>query len=233
LRQIIKRWPVRIAVVLTLVPLAALFALNILPLVLVQLPDGSRSLKRSDVIIVLGTPADNSGNASPTMRQRVRAAVRLFKEGYGKQLILTGAAAHNKFVEAEVMAAEALSQGVPADRLVLEPLARNTYQNAFNSVDLMARRGWHSAVVVSSGAHLRRAGLIFSHYPVNYCLYASQDPAEQSIFDRLLFDQREKCFVLVDLSKGAALGLTPEQAARMPELLKAAQAGQASEQESK
>ena len=159
------------------------------------------------------------------MRERVLAGVKLFKEGWGKYIILTGASAHNIYVEANVMAQEALRQGVPDNRLILEPLAQNTYQNAFNSVEIMNHYGWTSAIVVTSYAHARRSNLIFSHYPISYCLYACSDPAELSLFNRWLFDQREKYFVMTDLfsSKGVTLGLKPEQAIKMPEIARRTQ----------
>lgn len=189
-------------------------SINILPDRLAHLPEQSWTLKPSDTIIVLGTPAKKDGQAGPVMRMRVKKAVDLLNQGYGKQIIFSGAAAHNRFVEAKVMAEYAQSLGVAPERIVLEPEAENTYQNAFDSVALMRNHGWKSAVVVTSMAHTRRSNYIFSHYPVTYCVVGCEDPPEQSTFDRVKFDQREKFHLLAALLSGQSVsfGLKPEQA---------------------
>lgn len=198
--------------------LAFLLLLNLAPRPVLHLPERTWQLRRAETIIVLGTPTTKSGQASPTMRERVKAAVELFRRGLADKIIMTGAAAHNKFIEADVMAAEAISMGVPSDNILREGEAKNTYQNAFNSYSLMNKEGMHSAIVVSSPAHLLRANLIFSRYPIDYCMFASDYPPEQNWWDRLVFDQREKYFVLADviLNKGILLGLKPDQARQMP-----------------
>src|SRR5690606_9183111 len=62
-----------------------------------------------------------------------------------------------RHVEAEVMAARARALGVPASALVLEPLARDTRENARYAAAAMRAAGWRTALVVSSPSHLRRA----------------------------------------------------------------------------
>lgn len=197
---------------------------NYLPYQLAQLPAETWVLKNSDVIIVLGASAKKDGTPGSIMRERVLTGVKLFKEGIAPFIMFTGAAAHTKFVEAEVMADLAKSQGVPSERIVMESQARNTAQNAFDSYQLMKQRGWSSAVIVTSPEHLLRSNLFFSRYPIKYCMYPSNDPPESSVWDRLCFDQREKMFVLNDLhsEKGVSLGLKPEQAKLMPEIVKQA-----------
>jgi uncharacterized SAM-binding protein YcdF (DUF218 family) len=126
-----------------------------------------------DAILVLGTPADSDGNPTPELLDRVSEGVREYERGVAPRLIVTGAAAHNSFVEAEVMARVARSQGVPASVILEEPRALDTIQNACYSVRLMKARGWGSAEVVSSPWHLERAGLIFSRLPVAWRTHAA------------------------------------------------------------
>jgi uncharacterized SAM-binding protein YcdF (DUF218 family) len=116
-----------------------------------------------DAIIVLGTPADRDGNPTPELLDRVSEGVREYERGVAPHLILTGAAAHNHFVEAEVMARVAQAQGVPASVIFQEPHALDTIQNACYSNRILLNHGWHSAEVVSSAFHLPRAAVIFSH----------------------------------------------------------------------
>jgi uncharacterized SAM-binding protein YcdF (DUF218 family) len=131
-------------------------------------PASNTSLTRFDAIIVLGTPADADGNPTPEELSRVTEAVHEYMRGVAPRLILSGGAAHNRFIEARVMARVAEAQGIPASAILIEPRAMDTIQNACYSVRIMQEHGWHSAEVVSSGFHLPRAGLIFQRLPIEW-----------------------------------------------------------------
>jgi len=198
--------------------LVVCFALNnVVPDLILKVPADTWRLSKSDVIIVLGTPAKADGKPTPVMRERVDESVKLWKQGYAKYIIFSGAAAHNKFVEAEVMGALARSRGVSPECIVLEPHAQNTYQNAFDSIEIAKEHGWKSAIIVSSRAHLRRANYIVSHYPISYCMDACSDPPELSAWNQFRFDQREKFHLLGAILSGqsSTFGLNPDQAAQM------------------
>lgn len=136
-------------------------------------PRSNSSQSRFDAIIVLGTPADSDGNPTPTQLARVGEAVREYEKGVAPRLILTGGAARNRFVEAQVMAETAHAEGIPTSAIYLEPEAQDTIQNACYSVRMMKAHGWRSAEVVSSPAHLPRAGLIFSRMPIAWRSHAA------------------------------------------------------------
>jgi uncharacterized SAM-binding protein YcdF (DUF218 family) len=129
-----------------------------------------------DTIIVLGCPANPDGTPSRDERQRVEEGVREWRAGVAPRLVMTGGAAHNHYVEAAVMAHLAEQEGVPAADVFEEAQARDTVQNAFYSVRMMEAHRWHSAEVVSEPSHLRRASLIFSHFPVQWRMHASHWP---------------------------------------------------------
>src|SRR5208283_2589914 len=136
-------------------------------------PVSNTSLTRFDAVIVLGTPADRDGNPSPEMLARVTEGVHEYERDVAPRLILTGAAAHNQFVEARVMAATAHAQGIPESAIFEEPQAMDTIQNACYSERIMKEHGWQSAEVVSSASHLPRAGIIFSEYPLEWRTHAA------------------------------------------------------------
>ena len=133
-----------------------------------SIPLGNTAQARFDTIIVLGCPANGDGGPSPVQMERVSEGVRQYRAGIAPMLIMTGGAAHNRYVEAKVMAAIARAQGVPATAILEESQAQNTIQNAYYSVQIMKARGWSSAEVVSSESHLPRASLIFARFPVRY-----------------------------------------------------------------
>ena len=136
-------------------------------------PASNTQLNRFDAIIVLGYPADSDGNPTPTQLARVNESVREYERSVAPRLILTGGAAHNHFVEAEVMARTAAAQGIPASQIFVEPQARDTIQNACYAVRIMKEHGWHSAEVVSSAGHLARAALIFQRTGIEWRTHAA------------------------------------------------------------
>ena len=129
-------------------------------------PTANTALTRFDAIIVLGSPADSDGNPTPTQLARVTEAVHEYERGVAPRLILTGGAAHNRFVEAQVMARSAEAQGIPASAVLIEPQAKDTIQNACYSLRILRAHGWRSAEVISSPWHLPRAALIFKKLPL-------------------------------------------------------------------
>ncbi len=140
-----------------------------------------------DVIVVLGNPANDDGTISPIARSRVLEGIRQYRAGVAPRLLMTGGHVKNQFVEAQVMQQFALSQGVPAAAIFIEGESQNTIQNAYYSYKIMQAHDWTSALVVSSPSHLRRAGLIFMHYPLAWQLVAAPWPADYPRWKLLWF----------------------------------------------
>jgi uncharacterized SAM-binding protein YcdF (DUF218 family) len=128
------------------------------------IPSSNTALTHFDALIVLGTPCRMDGTPSPEQRERVLEGVREFRAGVAPRLIMTGGAAHNRFVEADCMKHLAVTQGVPASAVVEENQAKDTIQNIWFSHRMMEEHGWRSAEVVSSPSHLPRTALILEHY---------------------------------------------------------------------
>jgi uncharacterized SAM-binding protein YcdF (DUF218 family) len=162
------RWRLILAVILLILGLSGWGVLARL-----LAPVSNTQLTRFDAIIVLGTPADRDGNPTPELLARVTEGVHEYERGMAPRLILSGAAAHNHFVEARVMAATAHAQGIPESAIFEEPQAMDTIQNACYAVRIMKAHGWRSAEVVSSANHLPRAGIIFSEMPLEWRTHAA------------------------------------------------------------
>ncbi len=138
-------------------------------------PQSNTELSRFDVLIVLGSPADADGNPTPSELERVTEAVHEYERGVAPRMIFTGGAVANRFVEAQVMARTAEAQGTPEPVVFVEPEARDTMENACDSVRMMRSHGWRSAEVISSPSHLPRAGIIFSRLPVEWRVHAAPE----------------------------------------------------------
>ena len=163
----------RIARILSIILATAIACVAI---IYFSIPMSDTQQHQFDVILVLGNPANADGSIGPVARSRVLEAIRQYHAGVAPRLLMTGGAVQNRFVEGQVMQQFARSQGVPDTAVFAEGEAQNTIQNAYYSYQIMQAHGRNSALVVSSPSHLRRASLIFSHYPLAWQMHAAPWP---------------------------------------------------------
>lgn len=201
-----------IAVPILLTLPVTLLVINIVPFLFCRVPLATSKRTSFDVIIVLGNPANSDGSPSEVMRQRVLKAVELFRRGRARYILFTGAAVYNSYVEANVMAELAHSVGVPKSAFVTDSKARNTYQNLFNATEIMHKKHWSSALVVTSPYHVKRTAFILSHYDIDYQVISSQVPS-RFLISQLLMSQWENYLLtrLVLRGYSTSYGLNPEQ----------------------
>lgn len=115
------------------------------------------SIEKSDLIFVFGGPGAS----------RVNEAVRLYKDGYGLKILFTGQkATYMKDVdttEAQYYAKLAKEQGIPEEAMILENGAKNTPENAVNSVRLLKTEGHlpTAIILITLPYHMRRSYLTF------------------------------------------------------------------------
>jgi uncharacterized SAM-binding protein YcdF (DUF218 family) len=160
----------------------------------ITLPTNTTTQTHFDTIVVLGTPTKTDGTPSAEQRERVLEGIREYRAGVAPRIIMTGAAAHNHFVEAHTMAQLAATQGVPASAILEEPQATNTIQNICYSAQLMHQHNWSSAEIVSSPNHLGRAALILKTFnltqpalSVDWRTHPAHWPPEYSIGHEFIF----------------------------------------------
>lgn len=111
-----------------------------------------------DAIVVLGAPLAADGRLSAIAGERVRAAVRLYRDGRAPLVVLTGGVtAGQSRAESDVMA-EAL-RALDVHALVAERRSQTTRENAAFTVPLLPRgaRVW----LVTQPFHERRAERAF------------------------------------------------------------------------
>jgi uncharacterized SAM-binding protein YcdF (DUF218 family) len=162
-------------------------------------PRENAQLGNVDTLIVLGCPTRPDGSPTPEQRERVIEAVREVERGRSKHIIMTGTAAHNRFVEAHAMAMLAEAKGVPPSAIFEEDQAHDTIQNIYYSDQIMEAHGWHTTEVISSPYHLPRTALILDHYPkLQWETHAAQWPPEYGLLKKLKLDWKEAngCFLI-------------------------------------
>lgn len=95
---------------------------------------------------------------------RTAQAIDLYKHEWAPLLVFSGAAADKSGPSnAEAMKRQAIAEGVPADKILIDETSETTKQNASNSIALFDQYRIRSVILVTSGYHQRRAGLEFGH----------------------------------------------------------------------
>ena len=112
--------------------------------------------QKADAIVVFAGGVGESGTAGVGVQERVAKAVELYRDGYAPSIVFSSGYVFT-LREAEVMKAIAVGYGVPADAIVLEERAANTYENVRNSSQIARDRGWSRVLLVSSPYHMLRA----------------------------------------------------------------------------
>ena len=132
----------------------------------------------ADAIVVFAGGVGESGKAGGGAQERIAHAIDLYKAGVSQHLVLSSGYVYS-FREAEVMRMTAIDRGVPADAIVLEEQATNTYQNVVFVRDILRAHRWTSAVLVSSPYHMRRALLVWHKAAPEVSVAAAPPPRSQ------------------------------------------------------
>jgi uncharacterized SAM-binding protein YcdF (DUF218 family) len=114
-----------------------------------------------DVLVVLGAALAPDGSLGPALAERVTAGISAWRGGAAPLLLMTGAR------EAEKMREHAVAAGVPHDRVVIEPRARTTRENALFSAEILRTRGLVRALIVTHAYHRLRAVAAFRRVGVD------------------------------------------------------------------
>ncbi|MDZ4815139.1 MAG: YdcF family protein [Verrucomicrobiota bacterium] len=113
--------------------------------------------KKADAAIVLGASIWND-KPSPVYQERLNHAVTLYKAGHTDHLILTGGAPKG-LVHSESMVGKdyVMSQGIPAERILIETNSFNTWGNLVEAKRAGDATGLKTYLLVTDPIHTRRS----------------------------------------------------------------------------
>jgi uncharacterized SAM-binding protein YcdF (DUF218 family) len=117
--------------------------------------------QEADAIVILGARVEPDGQPGPDLAVRTLHAVNLFQRGLAPYLICTGGYDNDRLSAAAVACNLAVSQGVPAAKVLIADGSMTTREDADSAGELMLANGWHTAILVSHPLHLERARLLF------------------------------------------------------------------------
>jgi len=119
-----------------------------------------------DAIVLLGggTRGDTHMGVLADLNEhgdRLVHATALYKAGKAPLILVSGGSVHGTRPEAEQMRDILRVMGVPRSDIVLEPVSRNTHENAVYSAQLLHQRKLRRVLLVTSAFHMRRAMGVF------------------------------------------------------------------------
>jgi hypothetical protein len=100
----------------------------------------SDDVQTSDVGIVLGSKVNPDGVPSARLAARLDKALRLYRQGLLRSVIVSGGVGKEGFDEAAVMQRWLVARGVPAGAILVDRHGDNTWATAVNSAALMRPR---------------------------------------------------------------------------------------------
>ena len=119
-----------------------------------HLSDDPTAVSHHQVAIVLGAGLDRNGQVSLFLKDRLDAAIALYRLGKVDGLLLTGDNHVSSYDEPRAMRAYALAHAVPAGAITLDYAGFDTYDSCFRARHIF---GLQSAEVVTQRYHLPRA----------------------------------------------------------------------------
>lgn len=150
----------------------------------------NESLQKTDVIIVLGAGSRSQApHLPPQAYARVQEGVTLLQDGWAPRMIVSGGYnVHTTLTEAPLMAAAAVQDGAAPAQVIQEPRSKNTWENATDSLAIMAENNWKTALVVTSPYHTWRACHIFRKQRADvHCIAAPlRTSASHTVHERLM-----------------------------------------------
>ena len=114
----------------------------------------AQTVPERPVALVFGAGYWPNGTPSDVMKDRVEAAIDLYRAGRVQKVLFSG---DNRFVnynEPEKMREYALSLGLPDEAIVLDYAGRRTYDTCYRAHDIF---GLRQVVLVTQRYHLPRA----------------------------------------------------------------------------
>lgn len=138
----------------------------------------------SDTAVVLGAYT-HGFEPSTTLKLRLQAALRLYRQGYVRYIIVSGGQGKDESVaESRSMKRFLVINGVAEEDIVEERLSTDTWENLRNSLQVMERYDFKDAVIVTSDYHLPRAMAVARQFNMNISGYAAWSAKEEFPYAR-------------------------------------------------
>ncbi len=138
-----------------------LLSIALYPALLSQQTSQPEKIK-ADAAVVLGASVWKD-KPSPVFEQRIKYGIQLYKNGQVQYIIFTGGLSEGDTLsESAAARAYAIAEGIPAEKILIEEVSKNTWQNLVQVCQLMREHQLQSTMIVSDPLHMKRAMLMAS-----------------------------------------------------------------------
>ena len=137
-----------------------------------RLFDEVSAVPQTKVGLVFGTTDRVNGNENPYFRYRIDAAVRVWKEGKLKTLIVSGDNRSRYYNEPEKMKQDLVERGIPANRIVCDYAGLRTFDSVVRAKEIF---GVSSILFISQRFQNERAIYLAKANGMQACGFNAQD----------------------------------------------------------
>jgi vancomycin permeability regulator SanA len=114
-----------------------------------------------DVGVVLGNKVQRNGEPTRRLQSRLDEALTLYRQGYLKKIVVSGGKGNTGYYEAEVMGEYLRKHDVVEEAIIRDRKAKNTFETAVNTKQIMTEHHWQSAMIITQAYHITRTKLAF------------------------------------------------------------------------
>ncbi len=130
-------------------------------------------LPENKVGLLLGTSKyKKSGGQNIFYKNRINAAVRLYKAGKIKYIIASGDNRRKDYNEPKIMKADLNKKGIPANRIFADFAGFRTFDSVIRSKEIF---GQSKITIISQRFHNLRALFIAKHFGINAVAYNAEE----------------------------------------------------------
>ena len=125
------------------------------------------NLHRADLAVVLGSKVERNGTPSPALQARLDHALDLYRQGYFKLILVSGAHGKEGYDEPRVMRHYLEEHGVPVAAIFEDNEGSNTWHTAQDTAQFLADHHLQSVLIVSQYFHMPRCRLAFARFGIS------------------------------------------------------------------
>lgn len=94
---------------------------------------------------------------------RMPEVVRVYQAGLADYIVVSGGLdnGHPDVIPAPALTEELYKRGIPKDKVIIEAVSQNTFEQGTEIMKIVAARGWQKIILVASQYHQLRAYLTF------------------------------------------------------------------------
>jgi uncharacterized SAM-binding protein YcdF (DUF218 family) len=146
---------------------------------------------KADAAIVLGA-ASYGDRPSPVFRERINHAIWLYRKGFVKKIIFTGARdSRNEPAASAVASKYAAGRGVASGDILCEDRSTTTEENLSGARQLAERNGLADFLIVSDPLHMKRSMMLAENLGMSVHPAPTPTTRYRGIGSRLTFLARE------------------------------------------